>query len=729
MAAFGNLTLLVSFIVAALAGVASLVGIRRGSERLLRAGRAAVYLLATTLGMSIATMAHAFTSSDFSIKYVQHYSEAGQPFAYKLTAVWGGLDGSILFWAFLLALCSAIAVRTLYRRDREITAYAIVVLMAVCDFFLYLVVYEKNPFDTFLVAQPTIGQGMNPLLQNPYMVAHPPSLYAGFVGLTIPYAFAMGALMAGKLGNLWFPMVKRWLLSAWFILSLGLTLGMIWAYEVLGWGGFWAWDPVENAGLLPWLMATALIHSAKVQERRGLYVRWNFILVIFAFFLTIVGTFMTRSGIVQSVHAFGKDIHLAYVFGVFMLAILGFSFGLMYWRRRELRPAEKIGSVLSREAMFGIGNWFFVLATAIVLVATLFPTISESVLHERVNVTSAFFNRTMVPVGIVLLLLTGIGSLFPWRGMESTVARRRALLPISAGAAMLVVGGLAQAWRSPAALLCFAVCAFVAAVIVQELVRGARNRQKANGGSFVVAFANTVFRARQPHAGYIVHMGLVLMFVGFAGQAFQREETAVIAVGQSKDFAGYRLRFDGIKQERTLVKETYMADIAVSSGGKSLGHLQPGRDFYDQRPNEPVSQVAIRRSVTEDLYLTLGSYDEARRAVALKLVTNPLVDWMWLGFLVMAFGALLILGPGRTQEAEAPRSLAAQVVTALGVAAIVAFVGKAVLHMPVSAQLVTLALCGLTVGLAGLALYALLRALLGGEPIAATNPPTVGADG
>jgi cytochrome c-type biogenesis protein CcmF len=714
MAAFGNLTLLVSFVVATLAGVASFVGIRRSSERLLRAGRAAVYLLATTLAMAIAAMVHAFTSSDFSIKYVQHYSEAGQPFAYKLTAVWGGLDGSILFWVFLLALCSAIAVRALWRREPAITAYAVTVLMTVCDFFIYLVVYEKNPFDTFLVTQPSTGQGLNPLLQNPYMVAHPPSLYAGFVGLTIPYAFAMGALLAGKYGNVWYPMVKRWLLSAWFVLSIGLTLGMIWAYEVLGWGGFWAWDPVENAGLLPWLMATALIHSAKVQERRGLYVRWNFTLVIFAFFLTIVGTFMTRSGIVQSVHAFGKDIHLAYVFGAFMTAIILFSFGLMYWRRKELRPTESIGAILSRESMFGIGNWCFVIATTIVLVATLFPTISESIMRERVNVTAAFFNRTMVPVGIILLLLTGTGSLFPWRGMEKTVARRRALLPIGAGAAMLVVSGIMGGTKSPAAVICFAVCAFVATVIVQELVRGARSRQKASGDSFVVAMAGVIFKARQPHAGYIVHMGLVLMFVGFAGQAFQHEETAVIAAGESKDFGPYKLRFEGMTQGHDLIKETYSADISVSSDGRNLGHLKPGRDFYDQRPNEPVSQVAIRRGIAEDLYITLGSYDEARRAVALKLVRNPLVDWMWLGFLVMAFGALLILAPAaRAQEAEArQRSTWLHAGTGLGVAGVAAIIGKAFLHMPTSAQLLSLALCGLTVGLAGLACYSLLQSLM-----------------
>jgi cytochrome c-type biogenesis protein CcmF len=553
---------------------------------------------------------------------------------------------------------------------------------------------------------------MNPLLQNPYMVAHPPSLYSGFVGLTIPYAFAMGALMAGKYGNVWLPLVKRWLFAAWLVLTLGLTLGMIWAYEVLGWGGFWAWDPVENAGLLPWLMATALIHSAKVQERRGIFVRWNFTLVIFAFFLTIVGTFMTRSGIVQSVHAFGKDIHLAYVFGAFMVAILVFSFGLMVWRRRELRPVEKIGSVLSREAMFALGNWFFVIATAVVLFATLFPTLSESFIHERVDVTAAFFNRTMVPIGIVLLLLTGTGSLFTWRGMEKTVARRRALLPIAFGAATLVLLGLTRVHKSPAALLCFGVCAFVATVIAQELARAGRSRQKANGGSFVVAMWGVIFRARQPHAGYIVHLGLVLMFVGFAGQAFQHEETAVIAAGQTKTFGSYKLRFDGMTQDRNLIKETFSADIAVSSGNRFLGRLKPGREFYDQRPNEPVSQVAIRRGLDEDLYITLGSYDEARRAVALKLVTNPLVDWLWLGFLVIAFGSLLILAPGRTQEAPARQGMAWQIATALGVSAIVAILGKTVLHMPASAQLLTLSLCGLTVGLAGVACYRMVQSLL-----------------
>jgi cytochrome c-type biogenesis protein CcmF len=296
--------------------------------------------------------------------------------------------------------------------------------------------------------------------------------------------------------------------------------------------------------------------------------------------------------------------------------------------------------------------------------------------------------------------------------MESGTAWQRARIPIAVTAVALLTAAIAGVGRSPAALICMGVCAFVATVIVQELTRGARSRQKASGGSFLGALASIIFKARQPHTGYLVHLGVVLMFVGFAGQAFQREESAVIATGETKDFAGYRLRFDGITQSQDLIKQTYQAEIAVSSGGKSLGRLRPGREFYDQRPNEPVSQVAIRRGIGEDLYIPLGSYDDAQRALALKLVLNPLVDWMWLGFLVMAFGTLLILAPRPQQESDARGWSWSSVAIALGVASLTALLGKAVLHMPVSAQLATFTLCGLSVGLAGLACYKLLGALL-----------------
>ena len=711
MAGFGNLTLYISFIVATFAGVTSLVGIRRSNERLLAAGRAAVYLLAATLSMAIATMAHAFTSGDYAIKYVQHYSEAAQPFAYKLTAVWGGLDGSMLFWVFLLALCAAISLRPILKKEPAVAAYGTVVLMAICDFFLYLVVYEKNPFDTYLVTRPEGGQGLNPLLQNMYMVAHPPSLYVGFVALTIPFAYAMGNLLANRPVTVWYPLVKRWLLGAWFMLSLGLVLGMIWAYEVLGWGGFWGWDPVENAGLLPWLTATALIHSGKVQERRGMFFRWNLTLVVLSFFLTIFGTFMTRSGIVQSVHAFGKDLHLAWIFAGFMAIILFFSFGLLIYRRKATRPKEGLGSYLSREGMFLFGNWFFVLAMIVVLAATMFPTLSEAILGERKDIGAPFFNKWMVPIGILLLLLTGTGTLYTWRGLESTLAKRRALLPISAGVVSVILSFLINGTESIAATLCFGTCGFVTLVIAQELFRGARARQKTHGGGLPMALLGLVFRGRQPHAGYIVHLGVVLMFLGFAGQAFQKEQTTIIGTGETASFRGYNLRFDGIAHTDNALRETYRADILVTKDAKPLGRLQPGRLFYHQRPNEPFSEVAIHRSISEDLYLTFGSYDPDRKAVALKVVTNPLVDWMWLGFMVMAFGSLLVLLPRKTADSPERASLLMPALASIGMAILVTVLGKTVLRMPMDLPLITLALCGLTVGVAGLACYRVLQAL------------------
>jgi cytochrome c-type biogenesis protein CcmF len=299
MADFGALTALISLVLATYAGAASLVGVRRNNLRLLESGRAAVYALAAVLGLASIAMVQAFVAGDYSIKYVQHYSDDQAPMAYKIAAYWGGLDGSMLFWVALLAVFAAIAVYTNRHRQREILPYAIAVIAVVTDFFLYLIIYEKNPFDTFLTEIPATGQGLNPLLQNPYMVTHPPALYGGFVGLTIPFAFAMAALISGKLDDTWVPALRRWALASWFMLTLGLVLGMIWAYEVLGWGGFWGWDPVENAGLLPWLTATGMLHSMKVLQRRGQLRRWTYTLVILSFFLTIFGTFMTRSGIVQ----------------------------------------------------------------------------------------------------------------------------------------------------------------------------------------------------------------------------------------------------------------------------------------------------------------------------------------------------------------------------------------------------------------------------------------------
>jgi len=714
MADFGALCVLIALVVATYAGAASLLGARHAKARLLESGRAAVYALAAVLGLSSVAMVQSFVSGDFSIKYVQHYSDAQAPLAYKISAYWGGLDGSMLFWAALLAVFAAIAVYNNRHRQREVLPYAIAVIAVVVDFFLYLIIFEKNPFDTFLVEVPASGQGLNPLLQNPYMVTHPPALYGGFVGLTIPYAFAMAALISGQLDDAWLVSIRRWALASWFLLTLGLVLGMIWAYEVLGWGGFWAWDPVENAGLLPWLTATAMLHSMKVQERRGLLRRWTFVLVILTFFLTIFGTFMTRSGIVQSVHAFGKDTRLAWIFTIFMSLVVLVSFGVFFARLSALRASRPIDSWLSREAATVATNWLFVLAALVLMFATMFPTLSEAIGRERIGVGAPFFNRWMVPIGIALLLLTGLCSILAWGRTAPPELRRRLVAPVVTG---IVVAGVCVAiglGSSKGALLCLGLSGFIAAAVIQEIHRGVAGRRRSTGRGMLAALGALIFRVRRPYAGYLVHLGIALMFVGFAGQAFQREESVVLSVGQTRSFGKYGIHFDGFSRDQDRQKKMITAQLTVLLDGKPAGQLFPARWVYDKRPDEPATQVAIMRGLIEDLYVTMGRHDLDGGTAALKLVSNPLVDWMWLGFLLMAAATILVLLPGgRSVPAMSGIrvSFGSVTITLLGATIALVF-GVVVAHLPWGAPLVILGVGGLVLGLTALALYRVLDPLL-----------------
>src|SRR5256714_2137504 len=386
MASLGSFLLLASFVVCSYAAVISVVGARRGSRRLIESGIGAFYLVAALMTAASAVIVNAFLTDDYSIKYVQHYSDSVQPLFYKLTSYWGGLDGSIMFWVFLLSIFGSLAVFVNRERHRELIPYVVATISVVQMFFLYLMVVHRNPFTTYLSQAPADGTGLSPLLQNFYMAIHPPSLYIGFVGMTIPYAFGIAALITGHLDDSWLRAVRRWTMFAWLFLSIGLFLGMIWAYEELGWGGYWAWDPVENAALLPWFTATAFLHSVMVQERRSMLRVWNVTLVITTFFLTIFGTFMTRSGVVQSVHAFGDDPVLAKLFTGFMVLILTVSFGLVIWRLPLLRARNELDSWVSREAAFLVNNWVLLFAALFVLFGTMFPTlkIGRASCRERV---------------------------------------------------------------------------------------------------------------------------------------------------------------------------------------------------------------------------------------------------------------------------------------------------------------------------------------------------------
>jgi cytochrome c-type biogenesis protein CcmF len=481
------------------------------------------------------------------------------------------------------------------------------------------------------------------------MVIHPPSLYTGFVGMTIPFAFGIAALITGHLDDSWLRAVRRWTMFSWLFLSFGLTLGMIWAYEELGWGGYWAWDPVENAGLLPWFTATAFLHSVMVQERRSMLRVWNVTLVIVTFFLTIFGTFMTRSGIVQSVHAFGEDRTLAWLFTGFMVAILTFSFGLVIYRLPLLRARNELDSWFSREAVFLVNNWILLFSAVFVLFATMFPTLSEAVGGERLTVGPPFFNKWMLPIGLVLLFLTGFGPMLAWRKSNFQNIRDQFLWPGSA-AAVTAIGLAGLGLREWAPLTCFALCAFVVGTISQEFWRGALVRKRNTGTDLLTALVGLVGRNKRRYGGYIVHIGIVLIFFGFAGNAYKRDEQMLLKPGQLATIGRFTIRNDGVTLSDDGQKQMVTGQIAVLRNGKQIDTLYPARWYYRKHEQEPTTEVGIRRSIAEDLYIVLAADRQslASQSASLQVVVNPLVDWIWFGFGVLAFGTGIALLPERT---------------------------------------------------------------------------------
>jgi cytochrome c-type biogenesis protein CcmF len=670
MASFGGLVLMFALLVTAYGGAAAVVGARRGSRRLVDSAIAAVHTVTGLMALGSATIIYAFVSHDYSIKYVQHYSDASMPLFYKITAYWGGLDGSLMFWVLLLTAMSSVAVALNKERHREMIPYVVATLMSITGFFLVLLVFAKNPFDTYIAeAAPIDGKGLNPLLQNFYMIFHPPSLYTGFVSASIPFAFGMGALLSGHLDDQWLHSVRRWVIFCWFFLSLGLILGSLWAYEELGWGGYWAWDPVENAGFLPWLTATAFLHSAMVQERRGMLKIWNVSLVCLTFLLTIFGTFMTRSGVVQSVHAFGEDKKLAWTFTGFMVLIIAVSVGMILKRLPLLRTPAHVEKPhwLSREFAFVVNNWALLVACLFVAGATMWPTLSEALFRSRQTVGPPFFNQWMAPIGLILLGLTGVGPLIAWRKATLANLQQQFLWPLVWGGATVAVCLIVFPFtaeyvpvfrrdlKAPLPLVCFGLCGFVMAALAQELIRGTLVRKRQTGLDVVTAFIGLVVRGRRRYGGYFIHLAIVLMFFGWAGDAFQREAEVTLSPGQHLDLAPYRIVFKALQFSESAEKEEVTAQVDVlrlangtkGGAGELLESMAPARWFYHKHVEDPTTEVAIRRSPAHDLYLILGGYDVNTKVANLKVVINPLVDWIWFGFAWLAFGTALCIAPER----------------------------------------------------------------------------------
>ncbi len=666
IATLGTATIMLLFV--ASLGTVSLaaLGAHRRSERLIEGAVQGTYASFGLAAFASSLIIYAFLAGDYSIQYVQRTSDAAMPLFYKITAFWGGLDGSLLFWVLLHTLFGSLAVRANRERHRALIPHAVAVLATITAFFVGLLLFIKNPFSQYLLDIPTQGKGLNPLLQNLYMIIHPPSLYLGYVSLAVPYAFGMAALMTGQVDAAWQRSVRRWVLFSWMFLTFGLILGGLWAYEELGWGGYWAWDPVENAGLLPWFTATAFLHSVMIQERRGMMKMWNLILIIVSFLLTIVGTFMTRSGVVQSVHAFGSDPVLAWTFGGFMIVIIVVSFGLLLWRRPLLRSRGELESALSREFAFLVNNWLFLVCALFVLGATMWPTFTEwrMVLAERypdllawqnpgqrVVIGESFFNQYMRPLGLALLLLTGLGPLLAWRKTSTASLVHQFWAPLVAGVVGVLIplfAGINSAWG----LACFGLCAFTAWTIVQEFYRGIalRRRQRAQG--VMEALISLVLRARRRYGGYIVHLGVVLMFLGWAGNAYKHENRRLqLRPGETYTLGAYTVRHDGLRATEDWQKEMITADIAVLRNGTVKDVLHPARWWYFQQPDQPTTEVSRYMTVGEDVYVSMQEVDMHTGWTQLSLFINPLVNWIWIGMAVMLAGALICVGTRKSENA------------------------------------------------------------------------------
>ncbi|MCY0993657.1 heme lyase CcmF/NrfE family subunit [Nannocystis sp. ILAH1] len=665
IATLGTASILLLFVLSLASTGFSALGAARRSERLIEAGLQGVYASFALSAFASSLIIYGFIAGDYSIQYVQKTSDAAMPLFYKITSFWGGLDGSMLFWVLLHTLFASLALHANRDRHRELIPHAAAVLSVITAFFAGLLLFIKDPFGVYMLDIPTQGKGLNPLLQNLYMIVHPPSLYLGYVSLAVPYAFGMAALITGQVDAAWQRSVRRWTLFSWMFLTFGLILGGLWAYEELGWGGYWAWDPVENAGLLPWFTVTAFLHSIMIQERRGMMKVWNVSLVIVSFLLTIVGTFMTRSGVVQSVHAFGADPVLAWTFGGFMLAIVLFSFGLVIWRLPLLRSRGELESVLSREFAFLVNNWLFLVAALFVLGATMWPTFTEwrMVLAERypdllgwqdpgerVTIGAPFFNRYMRPLGLSLLLLTGIGPLLAWRKTSQVNLVKQFLGPLVAGVVTTVVL-LALGLGSPWGLACFGLCAFTFWTIVQEFYRGVALRRRQRPQSVLDALIGLVLRARRRYGGYVVHLGIVLMFLGWAGNAYKIERKTTLRPGDTTELGDYVIRHDGLRATEDWQKEMITAHIAVLKDGDQKTTLLPARWWYFQLPEQPTTEVSRYMTFGEDVYVSIQEVDMTTGWTQMSLYINPLVNWIWFGFAVMLAGSLICVG---TRKSDGP---------------------------------------------------------------------------
>ena len=636
----GYFALCLALVASGYGAMASALGPRRGLPGLVRSGENAVLATCGLLTIAMVALWQALLTHDFQVEYVAENSNRAMPLFYLVTALWGGQNGSLLFWGWILSLYAAAVVALYRQRYRELMPYVTATLAFTSFFFCIVHLYAADPFQR-LPFTPPDGRGLNPILQHPVMAIHPPLLYLGMVGMVVPFAFAIAALSSGKLDTTWLRASRRWMLIPWTFLGFGLLLGGKWAYVELGWGGYWAWDPVENASLMPWLVGTAFLHSIMIQERKGMLKVWNLVLAILTYGLCIFGTFMTRSGIISSVHAFAQS-NIGPFFATFLVLTLIFAFGLLWLRLPLLRAENRLESFASRETAFLLNNWILLGMLFAVFWGTVFPLVSEAFTGEQITVGAPFFNQVNIPIGLALLLLTGAGPLFAWRRTSSASLRENFTAPVAAGLASM---GLffALGVRDPYAVLSLGLCVFVVAALGAEFHAGTRARMRSTGEGYPLALYRLCVKSRRRYGGYLTHLALVLLFVGFTGKAFTKEVEFVLDQGASRSVGDYQVRFESLAFAENANYSTTSAAVGLYRDGDLLGTLLPERRYYPAF-DQGTTEVSIYSTLREDFYIILvGSAED--RSAKFQVYINPLINFVWLGMGVLVLGALWAMWP------------------------------------------------------------------------------------
>jgi cytochrome c-type biogenesis protein CcmF len=665
---FGFGALVITFLVALYGIGAAIYGGLKSSVRWVESARLAMLLTFPLTTLTAFSIIFLLATGQYQIQYVYSVTSNSMPIYLKITALWGGQAGSLILWSwFMSAFASAVSLRR-WNRDREFLPWVIVVSLVTLAFFLGLSIFIENPFESFwqsanghqLVAMfqpagatqllPEDGNGLNPLLRHPGMIFHPPMLYLGFVSFVIPFAFAIAALVTGRSDDRWIRVTRRWTLVAWLFLSLGLILGSRWAYDVLGWGGYWAWDPVEIAALLPWLSGTAFLHSVMIQEKRGMFKRWNMLLVVITYSLVIFGTFLTRSGVLSSVHAFAESAIGPLFFGFIGLTFI-VSLSLMLYRWNDLRSAGQLTSLFSRESLFLLNNLLFMLILLVCFWGMLYPLVSELFTGQKTTFGASFYERTTGPLFAGLLLLMGVAPLSAW-GYSTGKTLGRAIWKPALGTLLVMAVVFLLGVRSPGTLLAVCLVAFVISITLFDYGRAVWTRHRRTLEPLPQAFWNLAGHNRRRYGGYIVHLGIILMALGVVGmEMLQTETQGTLKTGESMTLDSYSIVFRSLAEwNNTDGRNIARAVVDVYKDGKYLGQLAPRRDYYFDA-KQSMTLPGVRSTLEGDLYLVLVAWEEFNTDQAtFKLFYNPLVNWLWLGGLVLVVGMLVAAWPGKEKE-------------------------------------------------------------------------------